>query len=76
MGAFEFRIEHRPSGTRMGPMNERLEGLVDDGWEPIFMTGDNELYIMMRRQKKQAVPQPVQAAQAAAAVPMPVREEG
>ena len=75
MAAFEFRIEHRPAGTRMGPMNERLEGLVEDGWEPIFMTGDNELYIMMRRPKAPAAAQPVQVAQAQAAVPMPVREE-
>ena len=65
MAAFEYRVEHRPAGTRMGPLNERIEGLVAEGWEPIMMTGDNEVYIMMRR------PQPVAAPQAA---PQPISQ--
>ena len=69
MAAFEYRIEHRPAGTRMGPMNDRLEGLVEEGWEPIMMAGDNELYIMMRRPKREAGP-PARVAEATAAVPV------
>jgi hypothetical protein len=58
MAAYEYRVEHRPAGTRMGPLNERLETQGEEGWEPIMMTGDNELYIMMRRPKREVAVQP------------------
>ena len=69
MAAFEYRVEHRPAGTRMGPLNDRLDGLTTEGWEPIMMTGDNELYIMLRRPRA-AAPAAVQTAQAQEVVPI------
>jgi hypothetical protein len=68
MAAYEYRVEHRPAGTRMGPLNERIEGLTAEGWEPIMMTGDNELYIMMRRPR--AASAEVKTAQAQEVVPI------
>lgn len=53
----------------MGPLNDRIDGLTAEGWEPIMMAGDNELYIMMRR-PRQAAPAEVPAAQAQAVVPI------
>ena len=61
MAAYDYRVEHRPAGTRMGPLNERLEGLATEGWEPIMMAGDNELYIMLRRPRAAAALQTAQA---------------
>jgi hypothetical protein len=70
MTAYEYRIEHRPAGTRMGPMNDRLDVLAQEGWEPIMMTGDNELYIMMRRPKRETA-QPQRVAEATGKLPAP-----
>jgi hypothetical protein len=72
MAAYEYRVEHRPAGTRMGPLNERLEGLAADGWEPMMMAGDNELYIMLRRARAAAPVAPM----APAAQPIPISDEG
>jgi hypothetical protein len=35
-------------------MNERLNSDTDEGWEPMFMSGNDHVNILMRRPKEEA----------------------
>lgn len=48
---YEYRILHLPT-TSVSVMNERLNSDADDGWEPIFMSGNDHVNIMLRRPKE------------------------
>lgn len=63
MAAYEYRVEHKPAGGRMGQINDRLDSLAEQGWEPILMSGSDDLNILLRRPK----PQPDQPAEQVAA---------
>lgn len=63
MPRFEFHVINMPPGGRITNLNERLEQLVNEGWEPVVMCGDQTLNIMLRR------PAPQPAAQQSAAQP-------
>lgn len=66
--AYEYMVIQMAAGGRITHLNERLHSMVAEGWEPILMTGDNSVSVMMRRPVKagaQAVaPQAPPAAQA------------
>ncbi len=47
---YEYRILHLPT-TSISVMNERLNSDTDEGWEPLFMSGNDHVNIMMRRPK-------------------------
>ena len=48
---YEYRILHLPT-TSISVMNERLNSDTEDGWEPVFMSGDDHVNILMRRPKE------------------------
>jgi len=49
---YEYRILHLPT-TSISVMNERLNSDADEGWEPIFMSGNDYVNIMLRRPREQ-----------------------
>jgi len=48
---YEYRILHLPT-TSISVMNERLNSDTEDGWEPVFMSGNDHINILMRRPKE------------------------
>ena len=48
---YEYRILHLPT-TSISVMNERLNSDTSDGWEPVFMSGNDHVNILMRRLKE------------------------
>lgn len=48
---YEYRILHLPT-TSISVMNERLNSDTEDGWQPIFMSGNDHVNIMLRRPKR------------------------
>lgn len=67
MAQYEFQVVEQ-AGGRVSHLNERLQQLVAEGWEPIFMTGAApQVSVMMRRPAtapQAAAPRPASAAQA------------
>jgi hypothetical protein len=49
MASYEYRVEHKPAGGRMQQINDRLNALAEEGWEPIMMSGGDDLSVMLRR---------------------------
>jgi hypothetical protein len=49
MASYEYRVEHKPAGGRLQQINDRLNALAAEGWEPILMSGDDSLSILLRR---------------------------
>ncbi|MGI5817186.1 MAG: hypothetical protein ACOX9R_03695 [Armatimonadota bacterium] len=47
---YEYRILHLPT-TSVSVMNERLNSDTEKGWEPVFMSGNDHVNILMRRPK-------------------------
>ena len=59
MSRFEYQIIQMVAGGRVTHLNERMEAMAAEGWEPIMMSGDSGLNVLMRRAKGQgASPQP------------------
>jgi hypothetical protein len=56
MAEYEYRLEHKPAGGRVSQTAERLNALAEEGWEPVMMSGGEELVILLRRPKRQAPP--------------------
>lgn len=56
MSQYEYRLEHKPAGGRVSQTAERLNGLADEGWEPIMMSGGDDLVILLRRPKRTPAP--------------------
>ncbi len=48
MQKYEYRILHMPT-TSITVLNERVNNDVRDGWEPIMMSGNDFLNVLMRR---------------------------
>lgn len=48
---YEYRILHLPT-TSISVMNERLNSDTEDGWEPLFMSGNDHVNILLRRPKE------------------------
>ena len=50
---YEYRILHLPT-TSISVMNERLNSDTQKGWEPLFMSGNDHVNVMLRRPKESA----------------------
>ncbi|MFO8079377.1 MAG: hypothetical protein R6V07_03625 [Armatimonadota bacterium] len=48
---YEYRILHLPT-TSISVMNERLNSDTEEGWEPLFMSGNDFVNVLMRRPKQ------------------------
>ena len=48
MHKFEYRILHMPT-TSISVLNERINSDAEEGWEPILVSGNDYLNIIMRR---------------------------
>lgn len=66
MTEYEYQVIQMAAGGRTVHLNERMENMAAEGWEPVMMSGDTAVNIMMRRPRGQVSEQ--QVAQAAAAV--------
>lgn len=80
MAQHEFQVVEQ-AGGRVSHLNERLQQLVTEGWEPIFMTGvAPQVSVMMRRPAtapQAAAPgQPARPAPAPGVAPQPPRPAG
>ena len=54
---YEYRVTQLLAGGNIQHLNDRVAHMVSEGWEPIMMTGDATISVMLRR--------PVQAGAAA-----------
>ena len=70
MSHYEYQIIQMVSGGRVTHLNERMENMVAEGWEPIMMSGDTGVTVMMRRERAQQAAGEAQG-EAAAAAPRP-----
>ena len=68
MSQYEYLLLQSAAGARITLLNERLEAHVLEGWEPIMMSGDTTLNVMLRRPRRPAATQP-SASQAQVARP-------
>ena len=71
MSGYEYQVLQMPAQGTVRPLNERIAGMVADGWEPIMMSGDTTLNVMMRR----ALDAPAVSTLQAAAIAEPVGVE-
>ena len=46
---YEYRVTQLLAGGNIQHLNERIGHMVADGWEPIMMTGDATISVMLRR---------------------------
>lgn len=46
---YEYMVIQMAAGGRTTHLNERIEAMVAEGWEPCMMAGDTTLNVMMRR---------------------------
>ncbi len=53
MAKYEYQILHQLA-SRAEHMNRQLNSEVEEGWEPVSLTGDQNVIIMMRRAKQAA----------------------
>ncbi len=58
MAQYEYMIITMNAGGRITHLNERLEGMVQEGWHPIMMSGDAQVNVMLRRQRPGVAAQP------------------
>jgi hypothetical protein len=45
---YEYRVLHMPT-TSVSVMNERLNNDARDGWEPVMMSGNEFINVLIRR---------------------------
>ena len=48
MAKYEYRILHMPT-TSITVLNERVNTDAADGWNPVLMSGNDHVNIMLRR---------------------------
>ncbi|NLO05986.1 MAG: hypothetical protein GX131_09200 [candidate division WS1 bacterium] len=48
MAQYEYRVLHMPT-TSVSVMNERLNNDARDGWEPVMMSGNEFINVLIRR---------------------------
>jgi hypothetical protein len=53
---YEYHLEHKPAGGRMVSVQERLNRMAEEGWEPFMMSGGDDLTIILRRPRRAGVP--------------------
>jgi|LSQX01.1.fsa_nt_gb hypothetical protein len=57
MPKYEYQIIHQQA-TRIDHLTRQLNSAVQDGWDPVSMTGDGFVYIMLRRPYDPDAPAP------------------
>jgi len=50
MPTYEYRLLQVPESSSISQANGQIRRLVDDGWEPILMSGDVQVSILFRRE--------------------------
>ncbi len=50
MPTYEYRLLQVPESSSISQANGQIRRLVDDGWEPVLMSGDVQVSILFRRQ--------------------------
>ena len=59
---YEYRVTQLLAGGNIQHLNDRIGHMVAEGWEPIFMTGDAIISVMLRRPVEAAAAHPAHAA--------------
>jgi len=49
MPTYEYRLLQVPESSSISQANGQIRRLVDEGWEPLFMSGDAQVNILFRR---------------------------
>jgi hypothetical protein len=63
MTQYEYILVQMAAGSRAQLFNERLEHMSSEDWEPVLMSGDTTVNVLMRRPRKAAAAaRPVAAA--------------
>ena len=60
MAKYEYQILHQ-AVRAIVHLNKQLNAEVEEGWEPVSFTGDQNISILMRRPKAQEQSPPQQA---------------
>ena len=47
---YEYRLLQLPEGGSVARANEQIRRLADEGWEPLLMSGDAQVSILLRRE--------------------------
>lgn len=73
MNQYEYTILQSAAGARTSLLNERIEALAVEGWEPILMSGDATVNVMLRRLRQSAAARTTASAQAQTPRPAPAQ---
>ncbi len=50
MPTYEYRLLQLPESSSITQANSQIRRLVDEGWEPLLMSGDVQVNILFRRE--------------------------
>ena len=50
MPTYEYRLLQVPESSSITQANGQIRRLADEGWEPLFMSGDAQVNILFRRE--------------------------
>ena len=50
MPTYEYRLLQVPESSSITQANGQIRRLADEGWEPLFMSGDAQVSILFRRE--------------------------
>ncbi len=50
MPTYEYRLLQVPESSSISQANSQIRRLADEGWEPLFMSGDGQVSILFRRE--------------------------
>jgi len=50
MPTYEYRLLQVPESSSISQANGQIRRLVDEGWEPLLMSGDARVSILFRRE--------------------------
>jgi len=50
MPTYEYRLLQLPESSSITQANSQIRRLVDEGWEPLHMSGDVQVNILFRRE--------------------------
>ncbi len=53
MAGYEYRVVQLPAGGSVTHLNERMSHMIVEGWEPIMMSGNEVVNILLRRPLQQ-----------------------
>lgn len=49
MPQFEYQVITHDIRARISHLNEKLDEMVEEGWEPVSFSGNDHINIMLRR---------------------------